>query len=716
MTPGSVVNVTAIGLDQSGGAAEIPAEASWQLADSSLGTVDNGVFTSNGTVGTAAVQLIYNNAVVGSVNIEVVNPDKLDFGGMETVIVPYGQTAMLPLKAYYGVQEVFYNLTDFTFTLAEDVAVLEGLTVTAPAADAGVTGTELTVTLKADETVTVTVPLSFGKSSEVIFDFEAGTASADTGKWILRTHESNPQNNEQGEIYIVNSETGMVHDGEQALAFHTDFSQSTGSGSDTAGYIALSLSWNGEPVGVKGAQSIGFWLYIPEDAVTTEISVNTVYTNSKGIQRRTTDGFDDNGELIYTPYWSTQMEESGWHYVKADFSKFTDDLFIHDEPGMVDKPYKRNFFIKIYCVVGGPEAQPFADHMGDFTYYIDNVTVDYSSAVEDRELPVFGDAYVYGSGAEKALAYGKTVTIGDNNLTFAAKVADNTTKNNYTGIDASSANVYVDGNSIGASYANGVISSSNVSLADGYHRVRFEIADNNGNVKIITREINVTANSGKSTVKLVPQDATKDRLMSGSVYWVDLVSEDIADLESIHTVLNLNSIHTWELDQMIVADGFSAEYHYETATQKMEKNVSLVFRRNGKDVDPANSVIASIPIRVWASRTEEKLPAQTPKAMWMSGRIDHRQLRVRVDKGLVTFADDTSSYFSDKIVVDHEAYTEYHLPRRKRQLPRPHCSCSGGSGSYLYRDRLHRTYLVQCLRLSRGLGYYPGGYRPHLCH
>lgn len=38
-----------------------------------------------------------------------------------------------------------------------------------------------------------------------------------TGNWTVRTHESNNNNNEQSSVRIVNRETGLVHDGDQAL-------------------------------------------------------------------------------------------------------------------------------------------------------------------------------------------------------------------------------------------------------------------------------------------------------------------------------------------------------------------------------------------------------------------------------------------------------------------------------------------------------------------
>jgi len=660
VTPNSTVNVSAIGVDAAGGVAELPENVVWQLKDASFGTVENGVFTSTGKTGVAVVQLTFDGTVVGEIEINVVNPEAITFG-KEQMVVPYGESVKLKLTATVGATDIVYNESDFTVTLADaNAGTVDGFTLTAPEASTGITGTDLTVALKADESVTTTIKVVYGKGSEVIFDFEDGTPSADTDNWILRTHESKPDWNEQGDISIVNSETGRVRSGEQALAFRTDFSQTTCSGDNTTGYHALSIGWNGEAIPVKGAQSIGFWLYIPEDAMSTEITLNAFYTDANGvIQRRTKDAFDDNGELIYTPYWSEKMEGSGWHYVKADFSKFTDDLFIHDEPGYTGGAYKRNFFIKLYAVTG-PDTLNFSSHHGNFVYYIDDVTVDYSDAVEDRELPVFSNPTVSGGTVSRNLEYGNVAEFVEDNAIFNATVADNTSKDNYTGIDASTAKVYVDGVDVGAKYSNGMISSENVELANGFHKVRFEIADNNGNVGYINREFNVTHVTDIKTVELVPHDATLDRLLAGSVYWVDLTSDDIDTLTKVETTLNLNSINAFELENIDVNAGFDVTYT-STAAQDVEDIVELTFTRNGEELDKDSNVIASIPVRVWEPllHTYPGHAGKTPQYMWAEGNIQFKQVNLTVDKGVATFTDDKTT-FSGDINVDHESYTHHY--------------------------------------------------------
>lgn len=663
VTPGSVVNVSAIGLDQAGGMAEIPEECSLKVVNSSIGTVSNGVFTSNGTIGDAVIQMEYNGTVVGETTIHVVNPDRFDLNGRTTIIIPNDGNVDLPLKAYYGVNEVYYNLSDIEINAENPSAVtISGLNIKAPSEESGITETNLTISLIADESVSFSVALKFGKASEVLFDFEDGTKGTDLDNWILRTHEYNDDRyNEKGDIYIVDKDSGLVHSGNQALAFHTDFSQLSGNGTANSGYNALSISWGGDPINVKGAQKIGFWVYVPEDAVAVEFTMNTVYYDANGnAQRRTVDCMDDNGKLIYTPYWSTNMEGSGWRYVEADFSQYSNDLLIKDEPN-VPKGYKNNFLIKIYCVSGGYNKD-LSDYYGDFTFYIDDITVDYSSAVEDRKLPVFGDSYVYGSGVEKTLKYNDVVEIAESNLVFAAEVSDNKTHDTYVGLDSTTARIFVDGYAVDATYADGMISSNALNLADGYHRICFEIADNNGNVMAITREIKVKAGSQKPTVELVPHNESLDRLLSGSVYWADLVSDNISGIDSVEVTLNLNSTHDFQLDHMEVADGFDVTWS-QTPVQVAQNDVTIKITRNGEAVSTDSNVIVSIPVRIWESLIHEtpRFSANTPASQWAAGEIVDRQIVIKVDAGKVIFADGNEEFFSGKIVKDHEGYEDHYL-------------------------------------------------------
>ena len=107
VTPESTVKVSAVGADAAGGAADIPEDVSWQLKDASMGTVEDGVFTSNGKVGDAVVQMVYNGNVVGETTIKVVIPEEISFA-YDNIVVPYDKTLEFIISATVnnGVNEV----------------------------------------------------------------------------------------------------------------------------------------------------------------------------------------------------------------------------------------------------------------------------------------------------------------------------------------------------------------------------------------------------------------------------------------------------------------------------------------------------------------------------------------------------------------------------------------------------------------------------------
>ncbi|MGN1051328.1 MAG: phosphodiester glycosidase family protein, partial [Acutalibacteraceae bacterium] len=256
VTPGSAVNVSAVGVSPSGGSAEIPEDASWQMADSSLGEVSDGVFTSNGTTGDAVVQMVYNGKVVGKTTIHVVIPDSIAFSN-KTFTVPYGKTSKLEITATYGLNEVTTKEDDFVLSLEDSkVGTLSGLSFTA-CDDDSVSSSTVTATLAEDENVTATAEIVLGKGSDVIVDFEDGT---DNGFKLSYSNYNYylPNSN----VSVATAETGKVHSGDYSLALNIDYSNSLESG-----YQMIALYQDKQTYDGVGAQRLGMWMYIPDEYV-----------------------------------------------------------------------------------------------------------------------------------------------------------------------------------------------------------------------------------------------------------------------------------------------------------------------------------------------------------------------------------------------------------------------------------------------------------------
>ncbi|MBR0302353.1 MAG: phosphodiester glycosidase family protein, partial [Clostridia bacterium] len=139
ITPGTSTRITALGVGSSGADAAIPADAEFR---STLGTVVDGEFISDGTEGVAEITLVRNGETVGETQVRVVIPDAVTFG-MQTIQVPLGNTVPLVIKASYGQNEVKVKPEDFTFTLSEaNAGCVRGFSFTA-GRDTSVTQTSI---------------------------------------------------------------------------------------------------------------------------------------------------------------------------------------------------------------------------------------------------------------------------------------------------------------------------------------------------------------------------------------------------------------------------------------------------------------------------------------------------------------------------------------------------------------------------------------------
>ena len=87
-TPGSTIQFSAKGRDQSYASAPLPASGlTWALEDPSFGTInENGTFTSSGKTGQFHILLNYQGTEVGRTIIEIEKPDHMYFSSQELTI------------------------------------------------------------------------------------------------------------------------------------------------------------------------------------------------------------------------------------------------------------------------------------------------------------------------------------------------------------------------------------------------------------------------------------------------------------------------------------------------------------------------------------------------------------------------------------------------------------------------------------------------------
>ncbi len=655
-TPGSTVTFSALGTDLVGTEAEIPADVAWQLKEADMGTIENGVFVSNGTIGTATAQMVYNGAVVGECAVEIVIPEEFGFT-QSTMTVPFGKEVSISLTATIndGIHEVVLKDSDVSFSLDnEALGTVNGLTFTSvdeANAPETLTGT-LTATLNCAG-ISSSVALTLGKGSDVIFDFENGADDWNSGEVNKKDQYG------EGASYVtyvegVNSDNGEVHNGNGALKVHLDGMHSIGNPADGVTQVGL---YPDESVIVTGAKSLGFWIYIPEDYYHAMIRLHYWYdSNSDGTYDKKNTVILLNAPTIYNT-----ADDDGWYYLSTDISKY-DSIMIKGPDGAAaaatDASNYRFIEIMNHHTGGFSFLKDVGTSNGVRDIYVDNITADYSEAVDDREAPVFNSVTLTTSTEnEYAMAKRAPVTTTDNVLNVIAAVAENTTKANATGLNVSSARAYVDGVAVPVKFANGRLSISNVKVADGMHRVRFEISDNAGNEAVVVRLVNVQSGVDASTVVVAPHDATLDKLYGGSVYWMDVKATDIETINSVKTVIDLNSVNHWELDYTQVADGFTMDYVVDDVTN----SATITITRTGDNTQTGEAVLASLPIRI-VSYSDFSIAGYDEESYWNTVNFWPQDLKVDVDMGIITYVDaysaDVSGTFSnEEFAVDTELYT-----------------------------------------------------------
>ncbi len=673
-TPNSAVEFITIGTDMAGTVVDIPAEATWQLVDDSFGTINDGVFTSNGKEGDVTVQLVYNGEVVGEATITIVLPE-ITFRN-ETLVIEYGKSMMLPIEVTTneGRNSVSYMPGDIVYTLSDNkLGTINGDEFTACAESSGLTDGTITAVICGQTDKDVTANIRFGKASEIVYDFEdgqlpvdtsktgniGGDDAEDTGEYIYGWHINDTRANGHfsyrnyakknytpvgydipTNLYLVDKNNGMVRNGNYAMGIDIDWTYVTAS---CHGQMDIHLP---EPLDLTDATRVGFWMYIPAEMVTASMQIRAGFCTTAGDSTAVTNNITD---FVTT---TSGVGDGGWFYFSWE---------------VLDTYTTFDYFqINSHYTAGAGKY----NYYQDVTYYVDDFTVDYSDATIDRENPYFTSMTIadeYTNGVEIA-----GQTIATNTITLMAQAYENTTKINATGLNRNSVKLYVDGVLSDAEVSmanNGTITVSNLYLNDGVHTLVMEVSDNQGNVGNIVRKLVV--NTDKSDVRLeVP--AASGLLPTGSIYWLNVVADNLAKVDSVTLTVNLDYVNYWELEGMEVAYGFKAEYYIDN-----HNDAVITFTRTGDQIADT-TILAKLPIRIWMARgwmddsgirkdyisddpaKQDKYYILTPHAMWYSDGTRDYRLVVAAEAGVVTYVDGSTMTFSANETVIQTEMNRYY--------------------------------------------------------
>ena len=601
--PNTAYTFGAAAIDTHGYAMDMPADATWALSDETFGTIVDGNFVSNGTKGTVDIQVLSGGQVVGTKTITVADPAVFTLSATSTV-VPYStpdkiRTITLPIVAMTGEANVYVDTNAVSVSLSNAAAgTLDGFKFTATD-DTSIPSVDVTITY--GETV-LTYAIEFGKGSEIIFDFEDGDKAGFMGfeeakKWsqdhginntLVGSDPLAGQFNEylSSETFMSTAANGgQVRNGNYALAWRLDNSDAAFA---SWSYNVL-FNTSEETIvlrdvenGLK-ATTLGMWLYIPENAFPAAgkglaFQSQLYVKNADGSYSCKQDHFmftsaATGNKTNLNSATNADIPESRWVYVTIDISKY-DYLCM---PVATDENNSRSpSFIRTYVK---PETADIV------TFYIDDITLDYSSAVDDRVLPTITNPTY--STSDTAVSLENGATVAGEKFAFSATVADN------AALDLTSGKIFVDGVEVKAAIAGGVLSSKeDVVLGAGVHTVAFEVKDELGNPMKITRTFTV---SGDAAITLGGHNDSGATPMAQSVYYVDINVADLRSVKEVTAVLKLHNANTWEIEGAFVAHGFKATFDYNAISELLTVTVEV----EDAAAVAEGTTLVSIPVRVW---------------------------------------------------------------------------------------------------------------------
>ncbi len=224
----TTVQFSALGVDDAGGPAEVPADVTWALADPSCGTIDeNGLFTAaldyTGEI-TALLQM--DGKTVGTTSVSVVEPDELMFSSFSKSM-DFAQTMSLQddlgFNARINYSPINYKVGDFVIEVLNQadepdsaIGTVSGNDFTSASASGTLNGKLRVSYTKLDGTMlTAVLALEIGKLPVVVFDYEPIDGKPQEGAhfhWGKNTYVNNGTNKDGGYILRNNeSVTVPVH-------------------------------------------------------------------------------------------------------------------------------------------------------------------------------------------------------------------------------------------------------------------------------------------------------------------------------------------------------------------------------------------------------------------------------------------------------------------------------------------------------------------------
>lgn len=636
-TPGTTVQFTATGVDSAGGAAELPADGTFALADDSFGTIDaSGSFVSNGKEGTVVVNYMSGGQVCGEVSIEIRVPEVLVAASSE-VSLGFEETTDFNITAQYQNREVNMKAGDIIWSITDDdgndiagqAGTFDGLTFTT--FDGVTINANVKATLTFDENVTAEVRAIIGAMPVVLYDFEYTTDKAEAEanpdleyvpSYVMPKYDVDQYSSSAaqaaveyengypfltwpngaldfGKEYmtaeVVEKDNGdPVRFGDKSLKVTFDFSGFNNS-SNANCYLRTTVpdyTFEGSPT------AFGAWIYIPE-GLTSALVLYLQVANKNGATSYGTVG--------------TTLDWTGWKYVELDLT----DATAGSNLGPQNAPYgtyQGNGILWISYQPGKYGAMTAASSI-----YIDNMQLVYGANTDDIDNPLISSIRTDTAEIEN----GVTV-LGSNVNTFKASYADFDGKY-ATGINYDEVKMLIDGVDVtDKCYINEgdeEIYYYDAQLPNGTHSITVTVADLFGNSTTETRTFTVNGETEETQVSFVSVDAAP---VLGADYTMAVTSENAADIASADVSVKIVSSFVNYWDEFNIVPG--ANYELEGEAYYDATNSTINFKAVRKaDADPAadDGTIAKVVISI---------PADVPEGLQVTYRIDKGELTYNSEK------------------------------------------------------------------------------------
>ena len=621
-TPKSEISFHAVGVDKAGGPAELPTEGlTWKLADDAMGSISQeGVFTSNGTVGEVTAQLLYQGEVCGVCTVSILEPDSLFFFETSRSLGFDVSVDMSMLMQSQG-RTLVYKGSDFTWDVellsANDPSVTDPAKIgwIEPGTTTLVTNHNLSGDLKVTAKYTrqdgkvleTTAVVAVGKLPSVFWDYEDGMQMVEVWEEVTETDEATGETttfwkiktDADGNIvyetkYLTAEEyysSLMVKNPgnvtvEEQRASHFGLRSDRGA----KGHTEIVDINSGEPVrfGDKSLKmcydftqatgspavlgygymqntnyapgspsALGMWIYVPEG--TPGYSLKSII-QSAGKAIYLTYGYtytDENGEEV-TVTSLDEMAGRGWVYVTASLVGKGDGTF----------KMLRNYTIRL--IAEGFVAHP--DRYAAGCIYVDNIEFIYGYDNKDTANPIVTSVYDYNTDAE--LAKDGTTVLTNNTVSFASTFTDD--DGEYaTGMDLNSVRVYIDGVNM-VDHLGFVVTPDNlmvlpnVHLANGLHSLRVRIRDKYGNETNETRYFTVNGSeSCDTTMTLQPVEQVP---YLGAAYTLALTAENSANIQTAALSARFDTV--FGAPEVTFAEGFTGTHTYSAGTGELTLHVT----------------------------------------------------------------------------------------------------------------------------------------------